>query len=123
MALFIQYISLYAGVVLDQQFLYYIGILPHGLIFGLFYVAGQIYTDKAVPHEFKAQAQGFLSFVIWGVGIFVGNLISGWMIDYFKCGGRTDWSLLFLIASLCSVAMIILLITLFKNPTEKVENK
>ena len=116
-AMLIRYVSLYFGVEFEQQWLYYFGILTHGLIFGLFYVAGQVYTDKAVPQEFKAQAQGFLSFVTWGVGIFVGNLISGWMIDYFKCDGQTDWSLLFLITSVLTALMIVLLITLFKNPT------
>ena len=119
MALFVQYISLFMGVELGQQWLYYIGILPHGLIFGLFYVAGQVYTDKVVPQEFKAQAQGFLSFVIWGVGILAGNLISGWMIDHFRVNQHADWSLLYLIASVATVVMIVLLSILFKNPTSE----
>jgi nucleoside transporter len=118
-ALFVQYISLFMGVELGQQWLYYIGILPHGLIFGLFYVAGQVYTDKVVPQEFKAQAQGFLSFVIWGVGILAGNLISGWMIDHFRVNQHADWSLLYLIASVATVVMIVLLSILFKNPTSE----
>ena len=118
-ALFVQYISLFMGVELGQQWLYYIGILPHGLIFGLFYVAGQVYTDKVVPQEFKAQAQGFLSFVIWGVGILAGNLISGWMIDHFRVNQHADWSLLYLIASVATVVMIVLLSLLFKNPTSE----
>jgi len=118
MALFIQYISLYTGVVSGQQWLYYVGILPHGLVFGLFFIAGQVYTDKLVPQEFKAQAQGFLSFVIWGVGIFAGNLISGWMIDH----TQSDWSFLFLIASVFTVVIIALLFMFFKNP-ERAENE
>ena len=116
LALFIQYISLYLGVKTGQIWLYYVGILPHGLIFGLFFVAGQVYTDKVVPQEFRAQAQGFLSFITWGVGILAGNLINGWMIDNYKMNHQTDWSLLFIITSVSTVVLIILFLLLFKNP-------
>ena len=116
MALFIQYISFYMGVTVGQQWLYYIGILPHGLIFGLFFIAGQVYTDKVVPQEFKAQAQGFLAFVTWGVGIFVGNLVNGWLIEYFKIDHHANWSLLFAIASVSTIVIIVLFTIRFKNP-------
>ena len=119
LAMFIRYASLYFGAEFDRQWLYYFGILTHGLIFGLFFIAGQVYTDKAVPQEYKAQAQGFLSFVVWGVGIFAGNLITGWMRDYFKVDGQTDWSFLFLIASIATVVLIVLFLVFFKNPAGK----
>ena len=115
-ALFIQYIALYTGVVSGQQWLYYIGILPHGLIFGLFFIAGQVYTDKVVPNEYKAQAQGFLAFVTWGVGMFVGNLINGKLIEYFKVDNHANWSLLYAIASVSTIVIIILFAMCFKNP-------
>ena len=121
LALFVQYGALYMGVELGQQWLYYIGILPHGLIFGLFYVAGQVYADKAVPQEYKAQAQGFLSFVIWGLGIFAGNQICGWMINTFRLGEKADWGLLFLIPTISTIILICLFMMLFK-PAEKPEN-
>ena len=119
-AMLLRYVSLYSGIMFDQQWLYYIGILTHGLIFGLFYVAGQVYTDKAVPQEYKAQAQGFLSFAIWGLGIFAGNLLSGWMIDHFRIGEKCDWGLLFMISMIATIVIIGLFMILFK-PVEKIE--
>jgi len=119
-AMLLRYIALYSGVVFDQQWLYYIGILTHGLIFGLFYVAGQVYTDKAVPQEYKAQAQGFLSFIVWGLGIFAGNLLSGWMIEKFRIGEKCDWGLLFLISTISIIVLIGLFVALFK-PAEKLK--
>jgi len=113
-AMLIRYISLYTGVVLDLQWLYYFGILAHGLIFGLFFVAGQVYTDKAVPQEYKAQAQGFLSFITWGLGIFAGNFFSGWLIKTFRLGETCDWGFLFLIATFSTIVLIILFLLLFK---------
>jgi nucleoside transporter len=116
-ALLLQYIALYMGVVIGQQWLYYLGILPHALIFGLFFIAGQVYTDKVVPQKFKAQAQGFLSFVTWGVGILIGNLICSWLTNHFRVDNHADWSLLFLIAALSTLAVMALFILFFKNPS------
>ena len=116
LAMLVRYISLYSGIVLDQPSWYILGILTHGLIFGLFFVAGQVYTDKSVPQEFKAQAQGFLSLITWGVGIFVGNLISGALIDYYTVDGQTDWSFLYLVAAVATMFVMVSFILFFKNP-------
>ena len=117
--LLLQYLALYMGVATGQQWLYYLGILPHGLIFGWFFIGGQVYTDKVVPQEFKAQAQGFLSFVTWGVGIFVGNLIWSWMTNNYRIDNHANWSLLFAGASVATVVMIALFLLLFKNPAKE----
>jgi nucleoside transporter len=113
LAMLVRFLSLYAGVELGLQSLFYVGILQHGLIFGLFFVAGQVYTGKLVPQEYKAEAQGFLSFVIWGAGYLVGTLLNGWLIEY------CSWSTIFLIVSAMTAVVIALLLTLFKNPPEE----
>jgi MFS family permease len=64
--------------------MYYIGILIHGLIFGFFYVGGQIYIDKKAPIHLKSQAQGFIFLVTFGAGLLVGNFISAKLIDLYK---------------------------------------
>jgi nucleoside transporter len=115
-ALMLQYLALYIGVLIGQQWLYYLGILPHALIFGLFFIAGQVYTDKVVPQEFKAQAQGFLSFVTWGVGILVGNLIWSWLTNHYRVDSHSDWALLFALAFVATVVIIVLFLVLFRNP-------
>ena len=111
LALLVRFLALFASVELGQQWWFSLGILPHGLIFGLFFVAGQVYTGKLVPQEYKAEAQGFLSFVIWGAGYLVGTLINGKLIEY------CNWSTLFLIASAMTVVAIVLLLAVFKNPS------
>ena len=121
LALLLQYIALFLGVELGQQWWYYVGLLPHGLIFGLFFVAGQVYTDKIVPQEYKAQAQGFLAFITWGVGMLLGNIICGWMMNNFKVDHHADWGFLFACASGATCVMIVLLLLLFKNPPKNNE--
>ena len=48
-ALVVRYLSFYIGGVINQNWMFYIGILIHGLIFGFFYLGGQIYIDKKAP--------------------------------------------------------------------------
>jgi len=60
---------------------YYVGILVHGVIFGFFFVGGQVYVDKKAPAEIRAQAQGLIVLVCFGVGMLIGNFGNGAFID------------------------------------------
>ena len=114
LAMLVRYVTFYLGVEFDSQASYMIGILVHGLIFGLFYVGGQVYTDNSAPEGMKAQAQGFLSFIVWGIGYLLGTFFNGYLIDTFRIGEKCDWATLFIIASTTSVVLLIMLVFLFK---------
>lgn len=118
-AMVVRYAALYLGGVVDQPWLFYIGILVHGLIFGFFYVGGQIYIDKKTPDELKSQAQGFIFLVTYGLGLLAGNMIGGELIRVFhenSNGVRTyDWDSIWGITSLMSVGLLVAFITLFKE--------
>ncbi len=122
-ALVVRYVALYLGGVVNQQWLFYIGILVHGLIFGFFYVGGQIYIDKKTPDELKAQAQGFIFLVTFGLGLLAGNLIDGEIIRLFhdnSTGVRIyDWDSIWGLTSIFSIVLLFTFILFFKN--EKVE--
>jgi len=117
-ALVIRYLSLYTGGVIDQNWMYYIGILIHGLIFGFFYVGGQIYIDKKAPAELRSQAQGFIFLVTFGVGLLVGNLISGQIINHYKSVEGYNWDAIWGITTLMSVVLLLSFIILFKRENE-----
>lgn len=119
-ALLVRYIAFYFAAETSQQWLYFTGIVVHGLIFGLFYVGGQVYTDNVAPKDLKAQAQGFLFFLVWGVGFLIGTLWNGWLISLFRDGDKCDWPVLFTISSGFTLVLLILFIFLFKpvNPKE-----
>jgi len=120
-ALLLRYVSLYFGGVFNQQWLFYLGILVHGLIFGFFYVGGQIYIDKRAPDELKSQAQGFIFLATFGLGLLAGNLIDGQIINLFmdnSKGGRIyNWDAIWGITSIMSVALLIGFAVLFKDET------
>jgi MFS family permease len=117
-ALVIRYLSFYTGGVINQTWMYYIGILIHGLIFGFFFVGGQIYIDKKAPVELKAQAQGFIFLVTFGVGLLVGNLISGRIIHLYKSSEGYNWDAIWGITTLMSMALLVFFMLLFKKEKE-----
>ena len=121
-AMLLRYLSFYLGVELGQQWWYIIGILMHGIIFTLFFICGQIFINKVTPVEMRAQAQGFLSFVFWGMGYLTGVLLNGWIIGHYRIAEKCNWSVLFLISMLFTLVATILLILLLKpekNPVNQ----
>jgi nucleoside transporter len=121
MALLIRYASFYLGGTLSLDALYILGILVHGLIFGLFYVGGQVYTDRKAPKELKAQAQGFLAFVVWGVGLFLGIILNGWLIGYYSMETEGEmiyqWNSIFSITTVFSIMILLFFAFMFKDET------
>jgi nucleoside transporter len=57
------------------------GILLHGICYDFFFVAGQIYVDKKSTAAIRGQAQGFLVLITYGIGMFIGAQISGWVFN------------------------------------------
>lgn len=113
-ALVVRYASFFIGAETGLQGFYYVGILVHGLIFGLFFVGGQVYTDKVASRSIKAQAQGLLFFLVWGVGFLIGTLWNGWLIGLFRDGDKCDWPVVFAISTAFSFILLLLFIFLFK---------
>jgi MFS family permease len=91
----------------------------HGLIFGFFYVGGQIYINKKTPDELKSQGQGFIFLVTFGLGLLAGNLIDGEIIRIFhdkSSGVRIyDWDSIWGITSVFSIVLLVAFIALFKE--------
>ena len=122
-AMVIRYFSFYLVGAIDRQWLLYIGILIHGLIFGFFYVGGQIYIDKKAPDELKAQAQGFIFLMTFGIGLLAGNLIDGGIIGIFKdtSGGINiyDWDKIWGLTTLFSILLLIVFTIFFKEESSE----
>ncbi|MBP3960153.1 MFS transporter [Gemmata sp. G18] len=57
------------------------GVALHGFCFDFFFAAGFIHCDNKAPKDIRASAQALFSFLTYGVGMWLGSLICGMMVD------------------------------------------
>jgi nucleoside transporter len=53
------------------------GVALHGFCFDFFFAAGFIYVDNEAPRDIRASGQALFSFLSYGVGMWLGNLLAG----------------------------------------------
>ncbi len=121
-ALAIRYLALWGGVAAEQTFMYYIAILVHGIIFGFFFVGGQVYVDKKAPPEIRAQAQGLIVLICFGVGMLIGTFFNVELIERYTADGVCNWTPVFMIIALISVVLLVALAVLFRNDVKKTDS-
>ena len=114
----IRYLAFYVGGVAVQPSFYFVGILVHGIIYGYFFLGGQIYIDKKAPSELKAQAQGFIFLVTFGLGLLVGNFISRQIIEINSSSGVYNWNSIWGITTVMSIGLGVLMMVFFRNEKE-----
>jgi nucleoside transporter len=115
-----RYIIFWAGGVYDQTLLYYMAILIHGVIFSFFFVGGQVYVDKKAPAEIRAQAQGLIGLLCFGIGWLVGNFFNAALIDKYtvvQYGGNkvTNWITIWIITTVISAMLLGAFVLLFRD--------
>jgi nucleoside transporter len=91
----------------------YLGILLHGICYDFFFVTGQIYVDRKAPLAYRAAAQGMITLITYGAGMFVGSFLSGWVVDRFATvavdGSATHaWRPIWLVSGGLSAAVLLL---------------
>lgn len=95
------------------------GIILHGVCFDFFYVTGQIYTDGKAGDKIKAAAQGMLTMATYGIGMWVGTLLSGIVAKAYTVNGVHHWLEIWLIPAAIA-GVVLLLFTLFFNEKQKI---
>jgi nucleoside transporter len=89
----------------------------HGVCFDFFFAAGFIHVDNTAPREIKASAQGLFVFLTYGLGMFLGNVLSGYVVDMNTTvrGGMPvrNWGRIWLIPSLGVLAALAIFVAAF----------
>ena len=94
-----------------------IGIVLHGICYDFFFVAGQIYTDKFAGENVRSAAQGLITLATYGVGILVGSLISGPIVDNFATADGHSWTQIWLIPAGIAAVVLIVFYVFFNDRT------
>jgi MFS family permease len=96
----------------------YAGIILHGICYDFFFVTGQIYVDNKAPVRVRAAAQGFIAFVTLGLGLFVGSIVSGRVVQHFATPDSPiphDWHSIWMVPAAMAGVVMVLFALLFHD--------
>ncbi|MFL6277749.1 MAG: MFS transporter, partial [Blastocatellia bacterium] len=102
------------------EWMLYAGILLHGVCYDFFFVTGQIYVDKKASRDVRASAQGFITLVTYGVGLGLGTVIAGYLVEAFtktSAAGRPvyDWKAIWWIPAVFAAAVALFFALTFND--------
>ncbi len=101
------------------------GILLHGVCYDFFFVTGQIYVDRKASPALRAGAQGLITLITYGIGMFFGSWLSGYVVDLYghgpagTGGGGHDWRSIWLVSCGCSAVVLAGFLLTFKETGER----
>ncbi|MEQ9287584.1 MAG: nucleoside permease [Cyclobacteriaceae bacterium] len=99
----------------EMVWMLFLGIALHGICYDFFFVTGQIYVDQKAPKDIRASAQGFITLITYGVGMGIGSVISGNVLDMFTSNGDRDWAVFWWIPAVFALMVAIMFAIAFKN--------
>jgi MFS family permease len=96
------------------------GILLHGICYDFFFVTGQIYIDRKASAALRAAAQGLITFITYGAGMFVGSWLSGAVVEHYSTtlasGVVTyQWRSIWLFPGIASAIILLLFLVTFND--------
>jgi nucleoside transporter len=99
----------------------YLAILLHGLCFDFFFVSGQIYTDAKAGPKIKNQAQGLITLATYGVGMYIGSLLAGFVTEKYTLNGVKDWGAIWMVPAGIAAVVLVLFVLFFKDNTRDIK--
>ncbi|HEY2588170.1 MAG TPA: MFS transporter [Tepidisphaeraceae bacterium] len=100
-----------------------IGVAMHGVCFDFFLAAGFIHTDNKAPASIRASAQSLFSFLVYGVGMWLGNEISGRVVDLFTVDKITNWRHVWAVPAVGAAVCLVLFLALWRDKPGKLEDE
>ncbi len=112
----LRYVLFAFGDVGGNYWMLILGIVLHGVCYDFFFVTGQIYTDNRAGEKFKSSAQGLITLATYGVGMFIGSIVSGYIVDLYATGDVHDWRTIWLVPGGIALVIILAFIVMFRDP-------
>jgi nucleoside transporter len=87
----------------------------HGLCYVCFFTVSQIYVNQVASPDIRASAQGLITFVTLGAGLFLGSLFAGWIRDFFTAGSVVDYTMVFMVPLVLTLVCAIVFTLVFRE--------
>ena len=104
-----------------QSAMIFAAILLHGVCYDFLFIAGQLYVDSEANERIRGAAQGFIAFILWGVGAFVGTMLAGRFqgankLTDFDGTVTHDWSAIWLAPGIGAIGVLAFFLVCFREP-------
>ena len=98
-------------------------VLLHGVCYDFLFIAGQLYVDEESNERIRGAAQGFIAFILWGVGAFVGTFLAGRVMDANRLevpvnGFSHDWQAIWSQPAWGALLVLGVFLLFFTNPVK-----
>jgi nucleoside transporter len=111
----LRYVCFAFGNMDTNLWMLYAGIILHGVCYDFFFVTGYMYTEKKSSERIKSAAQGLFTFVTYGLGMFIGTWVSGFVTSYYTTNGAYQWKNIWFVPTYIAVAVLICFIFFFRE--------
>jgi nucleoside transporter len=121
----LRYLFFAYGNPTDAMWMFWGGILLHGICYDFFFVTGQIYIDQKADVGLRAAAQGLITFITYGLGMFVGSWLSGFVVEHYALATAQgtvtyEWRSIWLFSAIVSVLVLLFFLFTFSEKQSQV---
>jgi nucleoside transporter len=117
----LRYVFFAYGNANTAMWMFWLGIVLHGICYDFFFVTGQIYIDRKASPALRAAAQGLITFLTYGIGMFVGSWLSGAVVQKHALAVGHDWRAIWNFAAAVSALVLVLFTVTFRDDKRTVE--
>jgi MFS family permease len=94
----------------------------HGICYAFFFATLYIFVDAVFPKDIRTSAQGLFNLLVLGAGLVIANFWFGSLkAQWTSADGVVDYHRLFMVPTALAVVAMLLLLFLFKPPTDRPE--
>lgn len=111
----LRYVCFAYGDTGPNTWMLFAGIILHGICYDFFFVTGYMYTEKKAGEKIKNAAQGLFTFATYGLGMFIGTWVSGFVANNYATAEGHDWRSIWYVPAFIAVAVLIYFILFFKE--------
>jgi predicted MFS family arabinose efflux permease len=111
------WVVLYAIYVIGRPNALLVAAQPlHGLAYVFFIIFGQVFAESVAAADIRASMQALYFVATTGIGLFLGTQFAGIVMDRNNVNGKFQWSKIWGVPAVITLAGILLLALLFQNP-------